>query len=173
MRWSPFWTLKYVFLALTDNLPEAQILLSLEALAQSIKPAFFFALATFLCGLCAILELNGLIESVTKVLMRHIILLILPRSELVLYRELLRGLTIFFHSRMGKLCKSRLGCRLYPVSWSTVPAVGLNATYSIYTSAKEDIARNGITAAVGNTVWKHLARLTVIPAMFALAPSQG
>lgn len=56
-------------------------------------------------------------------------------------------------------------------AWSVGAGWGLYATYAIYTKKRDDIAQNSLTAGLGNNSVELLAGLTIIPAIFALAPS--
>jgi neurotransmitter:Na+ symporter, NSS family len=170
------WTLKYFFLALSGSFAK-NINSSQEwerFVSNPVEPVFFHMLAISVSALVAYIGITKGIERCSKIFLPLLfILLIFTAIRSVTLPGALEGVAFMFTPQWEYLGKASTWLQaLSQSAWSVGAGWGLYATYAIYTHKRDDIAQNSLTAGLGNNSVELLAGLTIIPALFALAPSQ-
>lgn len=170
------WTFKYFYLALTGtftaDVDSNQLWESFTS--NSVEPVFFHFLAVILTGLVVFIGVTKGIERMSKIFLPMLfILLIFTAIRSITLPGAMEGLSYMFTPQWEYLAKASTWLEaLSQSAWSVGAGWGLYATYAIYTRKRDDIAQNSLTAGLGNNSVELLAGLTIIPAIFALAPSQ-
>ncbi|PWW32124.1 NSS family neurotransmitter:Na+ symporter [Cytobacillus oceanisediminis] len=170
------WTFKYFILALQGTFTE-----KIDSAAQwenfvghSAEPVIFHFIAAVLCGVVVFIGVTKGIERMSKLFLPLLfLLLIFTAFRSVTLPGAMEGLSYMFTPQWEYLGKASTWLQaLSQSAWSVGAGWGLYATYAIYTKKRDDIAQNSLTAGLGNNSVELLAGLTIIPAIFALAPSQ-
>ncbi len=169
------WTIKYFVLAVQGAFEKGvdSNLLWETFYTNPKETIFYHFLAIGLAGVVVYMGINRGIEKLSKIVLPLLfILLILTCIRSLTLDGALDGVIFMFTPDWAYLAKADTWMQAISQSaWSVGAGWGLYATYAIYTKPKEDIAQNSLTAGLGNNSIELLAGLTVIPAIFALAPS--
>ncbi len=172
------WTFKYFIIQTMGKLN----LDSLEA-TQSIYQTFlnnrfevliFHFIAVFLGGYVIFKGVSGGIEKVCKVLIPTVFgIMIITTIRSLTLPGAVKGLNFFFTPTWEGLSNPQVWLHaLTQSAWSVGPGWGLVVTYAAHTKASEDVTLLEIGHGVGNNIVALFAGLTIIPAIFALSPSQ-
>ncbi|WP_282172437.1 sodium-dependent transporter [Cytobacillus firmus] len=170
------WTFKYFILALQGTFAE-----KIDSAAQwenftsnGAEPVIYHFAAAALCGLVVFIGITKGIERMSKIFLPLLfLLLIFTAVRSITLPGAMEGLSYMFTPQWEYLGKASTWLQaLSQSAWSVGAGWGLYATYAIYTKKRDDIAQNSLTAGLGNNSVELLAGLTIIPAIFALAPSQ-
>lgn len=170
------WTFKYFILALQGTFAE-----KIDSAAQwenftshPAEPVIYHFIAASLCGLVVFIGITKGIERMSKIFLPLLfLLLIFTAVRSITLPGAMEGLSYMFTPQWEYLGKASTWLQaLSQSAWSVGAGWGLYATYAIYTKKRDDIAQNSLTAGLGNNSVELLAGLTIIPAIFALAPSQ-
>ena len=170
------WTFKYFFIALggklSSNIDSAQLWETF--VNHPLEPVLFHLIAILLAGLVVFIGVTKGIERMSKIFLPLLfLLLIFTAIRSVTLPGALEGISYMFTPQWEYLGKASTWLQaLSQSAWSVGAGWGLYATYAIYTKKRDDIAQNSLTAGLGNNSVELLAGLTIIPAIFALAPSQ-
>ncbi|MFJ7726894.1 sodium-dependent transporter [Neobacillus sp. NPDC097160] len=169
------WTFKYFFLALkgtfTSKVDSQKIWDGFTA--SPIEPVFYHLLAIGISGLVVYIGVTKGIERMSKIFLPLLFLLmIFTAIRSITLPGAMEGLAYMFTPQWEYLAKASTWIQaLSQSAWSVGAGWGLYATYAIYTKKGDDIAQNSLTAGLGNNSVELLAGMTIIPAIFALAPS--
>ncbi|WP_042355496.1 sodium-dependent transporter [Bacillus rubiinfantis] len=169
------WTIKYLILAasgtFTNKVNSQEIWNSFTN--NSAETVLYHLLAIGISGLVVYLGVTKGIERMAKVFLPLLfIMLIITAIRSVTLPGAVEGISYMFTPQWEYLAKASTWLQaLSQSAWSVGAGWGLYATYAIYTKKGDDIAQNSLTAGLGNNSVELLAGLTVIPAIFALAPS--
>ncbi|HWO75238.1 MAG TPA: sodium-dependent transporter [Bacillus sp. (in: firmicutes)] len=170
------WTFKYFFLALggtlSSDIDSSQIWDTF--VNHPVEPVLYHLLAALLSGLVVYMGVTKGIERMSKIFLPLLfLLLIFTAIRSVTLPGALEGISYMFTPQWEYLGKASTWLQaLSQSAWSVGAGWGLYATYAIYTKKRDDIAQNSLTAGLGNNSVELLAGLTIIPAIFALAPTQ-
>jgi NSS family neurotransmitter:Na+ symporter len=169
------WTFKYFGLAIQGAFQQGVDSNSLwEAFStNSVQTIFFHFLAIGLAGVVVYIGINRGIEKLSKIVLPLLFLLLIFTCIRALTLDgAWEGVAFMFTPDWNYLGRAETWMQaLSQSAWSVGAGWGLYATYAIYTRQREDIAQNALTAGLGNNSIELLAGLTIIPAIFALAPS--
>lgn len=169
------WTIKYFLLAIQGTFTE-----KIDSAAQwenfignPIEPVIYHFIAAVLCGVVVFIGVTKGIERMSKLFLPLLfLLLIFTAIRSVTLPGAMEGLSYMFTPQWEYLGKASTWLQaLSQSAWSVGAGWGLYATYAIYMKKRDDIAQNSLTAGLGNNSVELLAGLTIIPAIFALAPS--
>lgn len=169
------WTFKYFFLALkgtfTSKVNSHEIWDGF--IASPLETVFYHFLAISVCGLIVYMGVTKGIERMSKIFLPLLFLLmIFTAIRAITLPGAMEGLSYMFTPQWDYLAKASTWIQaLSQSAWSVGAGWGLYATYAIYTKKRDDIAQNSLTAGLGNNTVELLAGMTIIPAIFALAPS--
>lgn len=84
-----------------------------------------------------------------------------------------QGLHYLFNPDLSQLLNPKIWLEAFTQSaWSTGAGWGFIITYAVYTKESEDIGGNCMIMGFGNNLGALIAGMTVLPAIFALSPSQ-
>ncbi|WP_407691426.1 sodium-dependent transporter [Robertmurraya mangrovi] len=170
------WTFKYFIAALTGTFTKKIDSTKLweNFVSNPAEPILYHLLAVGLCGVIVYMGITKGIERTSKVFLPLLfLLLIFTAIRSVTLPGAMDGLAFMFTPQWEYLGKASTWLQaLSQSAWSVGAGWGLYATYAIYTKKRDDIAQNSLTAGLGNNSVELLAGLTIIPAIFALAPSQ-
>lgn len=169
------WTFNYFIYALKGAFhPDVDTnLLWLSFSHNTSRVLFFHLIAILAAGTIVHRGINRGIEKVSMVLLPFLFaLLIVAAVRSLTLDGALEGVVYMFTPSMEYLGRAETWLQaLTQSAWSTGAGWGLYATYAIYTHQQEDVTQNALTAGFGNNSVELLAGLTIIPAIFALAPS--
>ncbi|MFE8697866.1 sodium-dependent transporter [Cytobacillus sp. FJAT-53684] len=169
------WTFKYFFLAMkgtfSNNVDSTALWEGF--VGNPTEPVLFHLLAIGVSGAVVYIGVNKGIERMSKIFLPLLfLLLIFTAIRSITLPGALEGLSYMFTPQWEYLGKATTWLEaLSQSAWSVGAGWGLYATYAIYTRKRDDIAQNSLTAGLGNNSVELLAGMTIIPAIFALAPS--
>lgn len=169
------WTFKYLFLALkgtfSNHIDSNQLWEGFTG--NPLETVFFHFLAIGVSGAVVYMGVTKGIERMSKIFLPLLfLLLIFTAIRSVTLPGAIDGISYMFTPQWEYLAKASTWLEaLSQSAWSVGAGWGLYATYAIYTKKRDDIAQNSLTAGLGNNSVELLAGLTIIPAIFALAPS--
>ncbi|KAB2333291.1 sodium-dependent transporter [Cytobacillus depressus] len=170
------WTFKYLFLALKGSLSSVSNPTELwdSFVGNPLEPVMYHFLAIGVSGLVVYIGITKGIERMAKIFLPLLFLmLIFTAIRSITLPGAMEGLSYMFTPQWEYLGKASTWIQaLSQSAWSVGAGWGLYATYAIYTKKRDDIAQNSLTAGLGNNAVELLAGMTIIPAIFALAPSQ-
>lgn len=170
------WTFKYLFLSLTgtfsSEVDSNQIWENF--ISNPMEPVLYHLLAIGVSGAVVYIGVTKGIERMSKIFLPLLmLLLVFTAIRSVTLPGAMEGISFMFTPQWEYLAKAETWLQaLSQSAWSVGAGWGLYATYAIYTRKRDDIAQNSLTAGLGNNSVELLAGLTIIPAIFALAPSQ-
>ncbi|MBF8984450.1 sodium-dependent transporter [Lutibacter sp. B2] len=115
------------------------------------------------------------IEKACKIMIPTLfILLIAAAIRSITLPGALKGLEYMFSPRLDMLLDPKIWLAAFTqAAWSTGAGWGFIITYAVYTKRKEDIAGNCMIMGFGNNVGSLIAGLAILPAIFALSPTQA
>ena len=168
------WTFKYFTLAVTNDFSEDASVQWQAFSTAGTEPVIYHLFAAALCGVIVFFGVTKGIERVSKIFLPLLFLmLIFTAIRSVTLPGAIDGLAYMFTPQWEYLTKATTWLEgLSQAAWSVGAGWGLYATYALYTKKRDDIAQSAVTAGLGNNSVELLAGMTIIPAIFALAPSQ-
>lgn len=168
------WTFKYFILALTNGFASDAAAQWESFSTAGTEPVIYHLIAATLCGVVVFIGVQKGIERVSKIFLPLLfLLLIFTAIRSLTLPGAIEGLSYMFTPQWEYLGKATTWLEgLSQAAWSVGAGWGLYATYAIYTRKRDDIAQGALTAGLGNNSVELLAGMTIIPAIFALAPTQ-
>lgn len=172
------WTFKYFTLQAAGKLNLGSLTASnglWNAFINSpLQVLLFHFIAVAIGGFVIYRGVSGGIEKVCKILVPAVFgILIITAIRSLTLPGAVDGLNFFFTPSWESFKNPQTWLHaLTQSAWSVGPGWGLVITYAAHTRSKEDVTVLEVGQGVGNNVVALLAGLTIIPAIFALAPSQ-
>ncbi|AKL97169.1 sodium-dependent transporter [Clostridium aceticum] len=173
------WCVKYFTLALSGSFEPGMTTEATEAIWQVFtttpsQTIFFHFISMLLAGFIIYKGVTNGIEKASKIMIPTLfILLILAVVRSLTLPGAAQGLEYLFSPKLEMLANPEIWLQAFTqAAWSTGAGWGFIITYSVYTSAKEDIAGNCMIMGFGDNLGALIAGMTVLPAIYALSPTQ-
>ena len=170
------WTLKYVFVAASGTLAEVDSAVYWATYSGSLwQPALFHVVAISIAGLVVARGIVQGIERVNRLLIPALfILLLVAVARTMTLPGASEGFAFLFIPNLSSLTNYRIWLEaLTQSAWSTGAGWGLILSYAVYVRDGEDIGKNALMIGIGNNVASVLAAMAILPAAFALLPTQA
>ncbi|AOY75213.1 sodium-dependent transporter [Clostridium formicaceticum] len=173
------WCVKYFTLALSGAFKPGMTTEATEAVWQVFtttpsQTILFHFISMALAGFIIYKGVTNGIEKASKIMIPTLfILLIVAVIRSLTLPGAAQGLEYLFSPKLEMLANPEIWLQAFTqAAWSTGAGWGFIITYSVYTSAKEDIAGNCLIMGFGDNLGALIAGMTVLPAIYALSPTQ-
>ena len=170
------WTLKYIFVAASGTLTEVDPAAYWTTYSASIwQPALFHVVAISVAGLVVARGIVHGIERANRVLIPALfVLLLVAVVRTMTLPGASEGFAFLFIPDLSSLTDYRVWLEaLTQSAWSTGAGWGLILSYAVYVRDSEDIVKNATMIGIGNNVASILAAMAILPAAFALLPTEA
>jgi NSS family neurotransmitter:Na+ symporter len=116
---------------------------------------------------------SGIEKSCKIMIPTLFVLLIIALVRSLTLPGALKGLEYLFSPKLYMLSNPKIWLEAFTqVAWSTGAGWGFIITYSVYTKKKSDIPGNCTITSFGDNIGALIAGMTVLPAIYALSPTQ-
>lgn len=174
------WCLKYFTLAVSGAFKPGMSTIETEAIWSTFtstptQTIFFHFISMAVAGFIIYKGVNNGIEKASKIMIPTLfVLLMAALLRAVTLPGAIKGLEYLFNPDFAKLANPEIWLQAFTqCAWSTGAGWGFIIVYAVYTKEKEDIPCNCMIMGFGNNVGALLAGMTVLSAIFALAPSEA
>ncbi|PAB59468.1 sodium-dependent transporter [Anaeromicrobium sediminis] len=173
------WCFKYFTLALSGAFKAGMTTADTQVIWDTFTtspwqtiPLHFMSIA--IAGIIIYKGVNDGIEKACKVMIPTLFVLLIGAAiRSLTLPGALKGLEYLFNPDFSLLSNPKIWLEAFTqAAWSTGAGWGFIITYAVYTKKKEDVAGNCMIMGFGNNVGSLLAGITILPAIFALSPSQ-
>lgn len=173
------WCIKYFTLAVAGTFKPGLDITGTEALWNIFtttpwQTITFHFIAMSIAGFIIYKGVTNGIEKASKIMIPTLFtLLMVALLRSVTLPGAAQGLHYLFNPDLTKLLEPKIWLEAFTQSaWSTGAGWGFIITYAVYTKESEDIGGNCMIMGFGNNLGALIAGMTVLPAIFALSPSQ-
>lgn len=174
------WCMKYFTLAVSGAFKPGMGTEATEAIWNTFtttpsQTITFHFIAMVIAGFIIYRGVNEGIEKASKIMIPTLfVLLVVAVIRSVTLPGATKGLEYLFSPKFHMLSNPKIWLEAFTqAAWSTGAGWGFIITYAVYTKKKEDVAGNCMIMGFGNNVGSLIAGLTVLPAIFALSPTQA
>lgn len=173
------WCIKYFTLAVSGAFQPGMTTEATEAIWNTFtttpsQTIFFHLISMLLAGFIIYKGVTNGIEKASKIMIP--ILFVLLMAAVVRSLTLpgaLQGLEYLFSPKLEMLSNSKIWLEAFTqAAWSTGAGWGFIITYAVYTKQNEDIAGNCLIMGFSDNLAALIAGMTVLPAIYALSPTQ-
>ncbi|WP_026476082.1 sodium-dependent transporter [Alkaliphilus transvaalensis] len=172
------WCVKYFTLALQGTFKPDMGTDATQAIWNTFtttpqQTIFFHFISMLIAGYIIYKGVTGGIEKASKIMIPALFaLLVAAVIRALTLPGAAQGLEYLFSPKLEMLGSAELWLNAFTqAAWSTGAGWGFIITYSVYTSAKEDITGNCMIMGMGDHIGALIAGMTVLPAIFALSPT--
>ncbi|KAB3531029.1 sodium-dependent transporter [Alkaliphilus pronyensis] len=173
------WCVKYFTLAVGGAFKSELDTVATQAIWNTFtttpsQTILFHLISITIAGFIIYRGVSAGIEKASKIMIPTLfVLLIIAVIRSLTLEGALQGLEYLFSPKLEMLAEPKIWLEAFTqAAWSTGAGWGFIITYSVYTSHKEDIAGNCMIMGMGDHIGALVAGMTVLPAIFALSPTQ-
>jgi len=173
------WCAKYFTLAVSGAFKPGMGTEATEAIWSTFTTSptqtiFFHLLSMSIAGFIIYKGVKEGIEKASKIMIPTLFVLLLAAViRSITLPGAAKGLEYLFSPKLYMLANPKIWLEAFTqAAWSTGAGWGFIITYAVYTKKKEDIAGNCMIMGFSDNVGALIAGMTVLPAIFALSPSQ-
>lgn len=173
------WCVKYFTLALSGAFKPGMDTVATEAIWNTFtttpsQTIFFHFVSMLLAGFIIYKGVTNGIEKASKIMIPTLfILLIAAVIRSLTLPGAAQGLEYLFSPKLEMLGNPEIWLHAFTqAAWSTGAGWGFIITYAVYTKQKEDIGGNCLIMGFGDHLGALIAGMTVLPAIYALSPTQ-
>lgn len=172
------WCVKYFTLAISGVFQPGITITETEAIwnvftATPSQTILFHFISMLIAGFIIYKGVSGGIEKASKIMIPTLfVLLIIAVIRSLTLPGALKGLEYLFSPNLEMLAAPKIWLEAFTqAAWSTGAGWGFIITYATYTKYKEDVAGNCMIMGFGDNLGALIAGMTVLPAIYALAPT--
>lgn len=173
------WSMKYFTLAFTGAFKPGIDTVATQKIWETFtttpsQTIIFHLISMAIAGFIIYKGVSGGIEKASKIMIPTLfILLFAAVIRSITLPGAAKGLEYLFDPKFYMLKNPKIWLEAFTqAAWSTGAGWGFIITYSVYTKKEEDIACNCAIMGFGDNVGALIAGMTVLPAIYALSPTQ-
>ncbi len=173
------WCVKYFTLALSGVFKPGITTQQTELIWNTFtttpsQTILFHLISMFIAGYIIYRGVSSGIEKSCKIMIPVLfVLLVAALIRSLTLPGALKGLEYLFSPKLYMLSNPKIWLEAFTqVAWSTGAGWGFIITYSVYTKRKSDIPGNCTITSFGDNIGALIAGMTVLPAIYALSPTQ-
>jgi len=173
------WCVKYFTLAVSGTFKPGMYTVATQAIWDTFtttpsQTIFFHLVSMLVAGFIIYRGVTGGIEKASKIMIPTLFgLLLIAVIRTLTLPGAAQGLEYLFSPKLYMLKDYNIWLQAFAqAAWSTGAGWGFIITYAVYTKKKEDIGGNCLIMGFGDNLGALIAGMTVLPAIYALSPTQ-